>query len=95
MSSLEPNNTSNAGRDSTTVVAAVQSGTIDAFNRPHDNYGPQLNFTVWFLTTLSAIFLALRVYCKFFRHRGLWWDDYLFILAWVRGACAGCYCSSH
>lgn len=77
-----PNNNGVAGTAANTIRA--ETGTIDAYNLPHDNYGPQLNFTVWFLTALSALFLALRVYCKFFRHRGLWWDDYVLILAWVR-----------
>lgn len=49
-----------------------------------ENYGPQINFTIWLLTALSAMFLALRVYCKFLRHRGLWWDDYILIASWVR-----------
>jgi len=49
-----------------------------------EDYGPQVNFTIWLLTALSAAFLALRVYCKFLRHRGLWWDDHMLIAAWVR-----------
>jgi len=48
-----------------------------------DDYGPQVNFTIWLLTALSAAFLALRVYCKFLRHRGLWWDDHILIASWV------------
>lgn len=48
-----------------------------------EDYGPQVNFTIWLLTALSAAFLALRVYCKFLRHRGLWWDDHVLIAAWV------------
>ncbi|KAK3346864.1 hypothetical protein B0T25DRAFT_613518 [Lasiosphaeria hispida] len=48
-----------------------------------EDYGPQVNFTIWFLTALSAAFLALRVYCKFLRHRGLWWDDHVLIGSWV------------
>lgn len=51
---------------------------------PHENYGPQLNFTIWLLTILASGFLGLRVYCKFLRHRGLWWDDHVLIAAWVR-----------
>ncbi|KAI0174031.1 hypothetical protein BJ166DRAFT_574367 [Pestalotiopsis sp. NC0098] len=38
---------------------------------------------IWSLTGASGIILVLRVYCKFSRHRGLWWDDYILILAWV------------
>jgi hypothetical protein len=50
----------------------------------HEDYGSQINFTIWLLTALSAMFLALRVYCKFLRHRGLWWDDHILIASWVR-----------
>ncbi|KAI4604391.1 hypothetical protein KJ359_000529 [Pestalotiopsis sp. 9143b] len=38
---------------------------------------------IWSLTGASGIILVLRVYCKFSRHRGLWWDDYILILAWL------------
>lgn len=50
---------------------------------PLTDFGPQINFVIWFLTAVSSAFLALRVYCKFLRHRGLWWDDYLLIGSWV------------
>lgn len=61
---------------------AVDTETISRLP-PTTNFGPQVNFTIWLLTALSAAFLALRVYCKFLRHRGLWWDDYLLIASWV------------
>ncbi|KAK4220957.1 hypothetical protein QBC38DRAFT_462003 [Podospora fimiseda] len=51
-------------------------------NKPIVDYGAQINFTIWLLTALSAAFLALRVYCKFLRHRGLWWDDHVLIASW-------------
>lgn len=50
---------------------------------PSVDYGPQVNFTMWLLTALAAMFLALRVYCKILRHRGLWWDDHILIASWV------------
>lgn len=50
---------------------------------PHDNYGPQVNYAIWALTAAAATFLGLRVYCKFLRRRGLWWDDYILIASWV------------
>jgi hypothetical protein len=50
---------------------------------PSTDFGPQINLAIWFLTAVSSAFLALRVYCKFLRHRGLWWDDYLLIGSWV------------
>jgi len=59
------------------------SGTSPFRVTQMDDYGPQVNFTIWLLTALSAAFLALRVYCKFLRHRGLWWDDHILIASWV------------
>ncbi len=51
---------------------------------PHDDYGPQLNRTIWLLVALSALFLGLRIYCKLWRRRLLWWDDYFLVASWVR-----------
>ena len=51
---------------------------------PHDNQGPKLNAVIWLLTGISAVFLSLRIYCKFLRHNRPWWDDYVLIAAWVR-----------
>ncbi|KAK4097699.1 putative integral membrane protein [Parathielavia hyrcaniae] len=49
----------------------------------HPDYGPQLNIVFWLLTGLAAVFLALRLYCKIYRGRQLWWDDYFLIAAWA------------
>jgi hypothetical protein len=49
----------------------------------HRDYGQETNTIVWMLTALAAVFLGLRVFCKFLRHRGLWWDDHILIAAWV------------
>jgi hypothetical protein len=77
--SMASNMTTGAGRaNGTSALTTSFSGRIST-----ENYGPQINFTIWLLTALSATFLALRVYCKFLRHRGLWWDDYLLIASWV------------
>ncbi|CAK7216099.1 hypothetical protein SBRCBS47491_002717 [Sporothrix bragantina] len=65
-----------------------ETTTIPAADLPHDNQAPQLNFTIWLLTGLSLGFLSLRVYCKFLRGRGLWWDDYVLITSWVSLALA-------
>ncbi|KAI1259792.1 hypothetical protein F5Y18DRAFT_432924 [Xylariaceae sp. FL1019] len=46
-------------------------------------FGVILNAVNWTLTILALLFLALRVYCKLARSRGLWWDDYLLIAAWI------------
>jgi len=50
---------------------------------PHDNAGPHLLRTIWVLIGISTLFLGLRLYCKFFRARGLWWDDYILFGSWV------------
>lgn len=48
-----------------------------------ENRGPEINFALWMLTCISALFLSLRLYCKSYRHKDLWWDDWILILSWV------------
>jgi len=50
---------------------------------PHDNLGPQLNFTIWLMTMLAFGFILLRLYYKFIRNRSFWWDDYILCASWV------------
>lgn len=50
---------------------------------PHDNAGPMLVIVIWVLIAIASLFLALRIYCKWLRRSGLWWDDYVLIGAWV------------
>ncbi len=64
-------------------AASASTATISLADLPHDNQAPQLNFTIWLLSGLSLGFLALRIYCKSLRGRGLWYDDYVLIVAWV------------
>lgn len=45
--------------------------------------GTRLLVSCWTLTAASALLLFLRVYCKLWRGRGLWWDDHLLIISWV------------
>ena len=47
------------------------------------NLGPHLNRVVWLLASFAGVFLGLRLYCKLWRRRQLWWDDYLLIASWV------------
>ncbi|TGJ79559.1 hypothetical protein E0Z10_g9214 [Xylaria hypoxylon] len=42
----------------------------------HDNFGPSVGACVWALATLAAGWLALRLYLKFRKHWGFWWDDH-------------------
>ncbi|VUC25086.1 unnamed protein product [Clonostachys rosea] len=53
-----------------------------------DERGTRLLASCWSLTIASAILLFLRVYCKLWRSRGLWWDDHLLIISWVSLAIA-------
>ncbi|KAI1351445.1 hypothetical protein F5Y01DRAFT_283172 [Xylaria sp. FL0043] len=46
-------------------------------------FGVVLDAVNWTLTALAAVFLSLRVYCKISRSRGLWWDDYVLIAAFI------------
>ncbi|KAH6880039.1 hypothetical protein B0T10DRAFT_495700 [Thelonectria olida] len=48
-----------------------------------DDRSTRLLASCWSLTAASAILLFLRVYCKLWRGRGLWWDDHLLITSWV------------
>ncbi|KAK0391605.1 hypothetical protein NLU13_1105 [Sarocladium strictum] len=49
----------------------------------HDERGTRLLASVWCLTAAAAVLLGLRLYCKIWRGRGLWWDDHLLIIAMV------------
>ncbi|KAK2059006.1 hypothetical protein LY76DRAFT_482545, partial [Colletotrichum caudatum] len=39
--------------------------------------------STWIMVGTSAVLLFLRIYCKIWRGRGLWWDDHLLIVAWT------------
>lgn len=51
---------------------------------PVPNRGPAAAAVIWALVGMSTVFLALRIYCKIWRSRGLWWDDLVLIISWVR-----------
>jgi hypothetical protein len=46
--------------------------------------GPATSAAIWSLFTISTTFLILRVYCKIGLSRGIWWDDVVLVLSWVR-----------
>ncbi|KAK0717511.1 hypothetical protein B0T26DRAFT_710099 [Lasiosphaeria miniovina] len=48
-----------------------------------DDQGSKILATTWALTGLSAVFLAVRLFCKLRTKRRLWWDDYVLVLSWV------------
>lgn len=45
--------------------------------------GARVTAVCWSLAAAAAILLFLRIYCKMWRGRGLWWDDHLLIVSWV------------
>ncbi|KAK4443002.1 hypothetical protein QBC34DRAFT_311816 [Podospora aff. communis PSN243] len=47
------------------------------------DYGPRLNALLWLMVSVSALFLFTRLYLKKCQMRGLWWDDYILLGAWV------------
>ncbi|KAK1832925.1 hypothetical protein QBC39DRAFT_380988, partial [Podospora conica] len=53
---------------------------------PKVDYGPQLNIIVWLLISVSALFLFTRLYLKACQNRGLWWDDWVLLAAWLTQA---------
>ena len=51
-----------------------------------ESRGLEVNVALWTLTFVSLLFLSLRLYCKSYKHKDLWWDDWILILSWVRAA---------
>ncbi|KAI1381066.1 hypothetical protein F4677DRAFT_440283 [Hypoxylon crocopeplum] len=51
--------------------------------------GHWINAVVWVLVSLAAVFLGLRVFCKYKRGRGLWWDDWVLMASWIVLVAAG------
>lgn len=58
---------------------------MDNTSLPHDDKRELILVSIWLLTGLSLLFLVLRLFCKFKTRRGLWWDDHVMVLSWVRG----------
>ena len=63
------------------------------YNR--ETRGPYINVSVWILQGLAGCCLGLRIYCKIFRHRGLWFDDYFLMAAWALLAVSAACTSSN
>jgi hypothetical protein len=50
----------------------------------NNDRGPGVLVVIWTLTSLSGLFLAVRLACKSRSKRRLWWDDHVLSLSWVR-----------
>ncbi|KAI1118305.1 hypothetical protein F5Y14DRAFT_399949 [Nemania sp. NC0429] len=48
-----------------------------------EDFGPSVDACVWALAVLAAGWLGLRLWLKFRKHRGLWWDDRFLAISWV------------
>ncbi|OIW31929.1 hypothetical protein CONLIGDRAFT_572094 [Coniochaeta ligniaria NRRL 30616] len=58
-----------------------------------EDFGPATRIAIWLLTGVSAVFLCLRLYCKFIRHRRLHLDDWVLIASWL-ATLAGTICTT-
>lgn len=45
--------------------------------------GHSMVIIIWILFAVSSIFLALRIYCRCRGGGGLWWDDWVMLVAFV------------
>ncbi|KAM7183875.1 hypothetical protein V8F33_013326 [Rhypophila sp. PSN 637] len=48
-----------------------------------ESKGYEMTIAIWLMTSVSGVFLALRLYCKFLKKRGLWWDDHVLVASWL------------
>ncbi|KAI1084326.1 hypothetical protein F5B20DRAFT_524503 [Whalleya microplaca] len=62
-------------------MAGAEANLPDAPLIPH--VGHRTNAIIWVLIALATAFLLLRVFCKYKRRKGLWYDDWLLIVSWV------------
>lgn len=52
--------------------------------RPNDDgFGSYINAIGWLLLSLAGIVVGARIWAKISARKGLWWDDYIVIAAWV------------
>ncbi len=58
---------------------------------PDLGHGPMTRVFLWVMTSVSLVFLALRICCKVLKSRGLWYDDYMLVAAWVSSLPIQCY----
>ncbi|KAK3900822.1 hypothetical protein C8A05DRAFT_16916 [Staphylotrichum tortipilum] len=73
-------------------VGASQGGPVDMTDYcmrrragletgPVSNIGPKGSAIIWSLVGGATAFLLLRIYCKIWRSRGIWWDDVTMFVA--------------
>ncbi|KAI3392869.1 hypothetical protein diail_5044 [Diaporthe ilicicola] len=48
-----------------------------------DGFGAYINAVGWLLLALAGLVVGARVWAKLSARKGLWWDDYIVIAAWI------------
>ncbi|KAK3317380.1 hypothetical protein B0T19DRAFT_434879 [Cercophora scortea] len=71
------------GNFSISDTDAIAASSMAGGGSSSSSMGPALTTSSCLMTFLSGCFLGLRIYCKMSKRRGLWWDDYMLIAAWV------------
>ncbi|KAI7774040.1 integral membrane protein [Diaporthe eres] len=52
--------------------------------RPNDaGFGAYINAIGWLLLSLAGIVVGARIWAKVSARKGLWWDDYIVLAAWI------------
>lgn len=52
--------------------------------RPNDaGFGAYINAIGWLLLSLAGLVVGARIWAKVSARKGLWWDDYIVVAAWV------------
>lgn len=59
--------------------------------KPED-FGPVLNGVMWFQVIISSIFIALRIYTRYYIIRNLGWDDLMMVVNLVSLLSQSHYC---
>ncbi|KAK4161581.1 hypothetical protein QBC43DRAFT_217276 [Cladorrhinum sp. PSN259] len=80
---LLPRQQLGAPNATTTSLDYCQLRQLGPVEGPIPNRAPESIAIIWAFFGLSTIFLVLRVYCKIWRSRGLWWDDHILIASWL------------
>ncbi|KAK4214239.1 hypothetical protein QBC37DRAFT_462362 [Rhypophila decipiens] len=53
------------------------------YQGPIPDQGPRAIIAIWSLIGAATLFVALRFYCKIWRGKPLWWDDFFMALSWI------------
>ncbi|KAK4167023.1 hypothetical protein QBC43DRAFT_349847 [Cladorrhinum sp. PSN259] len=83
MKSLHINPRQEFAPNTSTTMEYCDLRRMGLIQGPPPDLGPSTAVIIWTLLAISSIFLTLRIYCKIWRSRGLWWDDYILTASWL------------